>query len=272
MQTFLPYPGFARSAEVLDQARLGKQRVETLQILRALLIPDYGWRQHPAVRMWMGHTPALTQYGLAMVDEWTGRGHADTTRRLIREFTPGLTPRTTVPMPRWLGDPDVHRSHQSNLILKSPGDYKARFPGVPEDLPYLWPEPDEVILPAEPPGGIWVWRARSAGAWDRLTMPSAPPNGRSTAKWKRQLDAFTGTLVAGDAVAVTDAAGELFRTGTAGPLAADDGGAVFRRFHPDGELLRSDFDNPALLQDPRTLFRVPGPSEGPRRVQAYYGD
>ncbi|WP_407659745.1 pyrimidine dimer DNA glycosylase/endonuclease V, partial [Kineococcus indalonis] len=35
MQTFLPYPGFARSAAVLDAPRLGKQRVETLQVLRA---------------------------------------------------------------------------------------------------------------------------------------------------------------------------------------------------------------------------------------------
>ncbi len=40
MQTFLPYPDFARSAAVLDPARLGKQRVETLQILRALELFD----------------------------------------------------------------------------------------------------------------------------------------------------------------------------------------------------------------------------------------
>ena len=77
MQTFLPYPDFAASARVLDQARLGKQRVETLQALRALVIPDYGWRQHPAIRMWMGYVPALTVYGLAMVSEWVSRGHAD---------------------------------------------------------------------------------------------------------------------------------------------------------------------------------------------------
>ena len=34
MQTFLPYPDFARSAAVLDRQRLGKQRVEVLQILK----------------------------------------------------------------------------------------------------------------------------------------------------------------------------------------------------------------------------------------------
>ncbi|MCD2145355.1 MSMEG_6728 family protein [Gordonia paraffinivorans] len=71
MQTFLPYPDFARSAAVLDPARLGKQRVETLQILRALELFDYGWSNHPAVGMWRGHTPALVSYGLACVGEWT---------------------------------------------------------------------------------------------------------------------------------------------------------------------------------------------------------
>ncbi|MDQ1681515.1 MAG: hypothetical protein QOH99_56, partial [Frankiaceae bacterium] len=35
MQTFLPYADFGASARVLDDRRLGKQRVETLQILRA---------------------------------------------------------------------------------------------------------------------------------------------------------------------------------------------------------------------------------------------
>ena len=54
MQTFLPYADFAETARVLDQRRLGKQRVEALQVLRALFIPGYGWRHHPVVRMWRG--------------------------------------------------------------------------------------------------------------------------------------------------------------------------------------------------------------------------
>jgi len=36
MQTFLPFPDFEESAYALDQKRLGKQRVETLQIMQAL--------------------------------------------------------------------------------------------------------------------------------------------------------------------------------------------------------------------------------------------
>ena len=63
MQTFLPYPDFARSARVLDRKRLGKQRVETLQVLRAATVPGYGWYRHPATAMWAGHVPALVAYG-----------------------------------------------------------------------------------------------------------------------------------------------------------------------------------------------------------------
>ena len=44
MQTFLPYPDFIASARVLDSKRLGKQRVEALQVLRGLIRPGYGWR------------------------------------------------------------------------------------------------------------------------------------------------------------------------------------------------------------------------------------
>ena len=36
MQTFLPYPSFTRSAAVRDDRRLGQQRVESLQVVRAL--------------------------------------------------------------------------------------------------------------------------------------------------------------------------------------------------------------------------------------------
>ena len=38
MQTFLPYENFAASAAVLDNKRLGKQRVETLQVIKAQLL------------------------------------------------------------------------------------------------------------------------------------------------------------------------------------------------------------------------------------------
>src|SRR3954451_3124967 len=79
MQTFLPYAGFTASAEVLDPKRLGKQRVETLQVLRGLTLPTYGWRHHPAVKMWRGYEEALGRYALDVAEVWTGTGRADTT-------------------------------------------------------------------------------------------------------------------------------------------------------------------------------------------------
>ncbi|MQS10481.1 MSMEG_6728 family protein, partial [Streptomyces alkaliphilus] len=78
MQTFLPVPDFAASAALLDQRRLGKQRVETIQVLRALTVPGYGWRRHPAVRMWRGYEEALVRYGLEMCRTWVAGGRKDT--------------------------------------------------------------------------------------------------------------------------------------------------------------------------------------------------
>ena len=81
MQTFLPVADFADSARLLDSPRLGKQRVETLQILRAIELPDYGWANHPAVLMWRGRTPALVSYGLAMARIWRDAGSPTPPRR-----------------------------------------------------------------------------------------------------------------------------------------------------------------------------------------------
>src|SRR5690242_16587249 len=84
MQTFLPYPGFAASAGVLDARRLGKQRSETIQVLRALTVPGYGWRHHPAAAMWAGYEEAVVRYGLEVCDVWCGLGRADTCATTLR--------------------------------------------------------------------------------------------------------------------------------------------------------------------------------------------
>lgn len=149
MQTFLPYPDFRRTAEVLDTRRLGKQRVEVIQVVRALTVPGYAWKNHPAVLMWKGHEEALAAYGDAIVEAWTARGFADTCQETIRRDarTAGVAipPRSQAELaaagalPFWLGDDAFHRSHQSALIRKDPDWYGPRFPGVPDDLPYVWP-------------------------------------------------------------------------------------------------------------------------------------
>ncbi|HVM41148.1 MAG TPA: MSMEG_6728 family protein [Acidimicrobiia bacterium] len=151
MQTFLPSDDFAESARVLDSRRLGKQRVEALQIFRAITRPQYGWRNHPAVRMWRRYEEALVAYGLAICDEWVSRGHGDTVRGKLLEEWAAWSGESTVRsqealaaagrLPPWLGNPDFHRSHQSALLRKDRDAYAAHFPTVPDDLPYHWPAP-----------------------------------------------------------------------------------------------------------------------------------
>ncbi|WP_374118855.1 MSMEG_6728 family protein [Allokutzneria sp. A3M-2-11 16] len=146
MQTFLPHADFAASAAVLDDRRLGKQRVEALQILRALVWPEYGWKRHPAVTMWRGFTRALVGYGVEMCREWGARGHADSTVDSLLEFSGGEVPDQgelidAGAVPPWLGDEAVHLSHRSALVRKAPEHYRRFFPDVPDDLPYAWPKP-----------------------------------------------------------------------------------------------------------------------------------
>ncbi len=160
MQTFLPYSDFTRSAAVLDQARLGKQRVEALQVLRGLTVPGYGWRHHPAVRMWIGYEEALVRYGLDVCAMWVAEGRADTcATTLVTDFglyRPGATVRVQEDLagdgelPPWLGDPAFHLSHRSALVRKAPEVYLPVFPDVPDDLPYLWPASDRVSSQREP--------------------------------------------------------------------------------------------------------------------------
>ena len=77
MQTFLPFPSFEESAASLDYRRLGKQRLEAWQILKALRGEARGWAGHPAVRMWRGHEASLARYGIAVCREWVSRSYAD---------------------------------------------------------------------------------------------------------------------------------------------------------------------------------------------------
>ncbi len=134
MQTFLPLPDFAATAEVLDDVRLGKQRVEAYQIVRTLDGVTQGWRHHPAVKMWRGYEGALVRYGLAVCIEWTRRGRLDTVHdKLLAHRRPRMK------LPPWFGDEALHASHRSNLLRKDPVWY-GKFGWVePPDLPYVWP-------------------------------------------------------------------------------------------------------------------------------------
>lgn len=136
MQTFLPYPSFALSADCLDYKRLGKQRVETKQILSAMNSSG-GWSNHPATRMWCGYRNALLLYGLEICRSWRAMGYNDS---LLPEFEQQLDDiNWEIQFPHWLGDPEFHRSHQSNLLRKLPEHYGQFGWRVADNLPYIWP-------------------------------------------------------------------------------------------------------------------------------------
>lgn len=138
MQTFLPFPSFVESAKVLDYRRLGKQRVEVLQILTALYGGSKGWVNHPCTKMWKGHEFQLISYGIAICQEWIQRGYKDTCADKIATFYIEGMDRS---FPEWLGFEPLHLSHKSNLIRKMPEYYKNYFPNVRDDIPYIWHKP-----------------------------------------------------------------------------------------------------------------------------------
>lgn len=144
MQTFLPLPAFTGCARALDDRRLGKQRGEALQLLRALVWPGYGWRHHPATVMWRGFVPALVGYGAAVCREGRRRGRADAVLPALLEFSGGTVPEErwlydNDLLPPWFGEESPHRSHRAVLVRKDPAHYRPLFPGAPADLTPTWP-------------------------------------------------------------------------------------------------------------------------------------
>jgi hypothetical protein len=146
MQTFLPFSDFSRTANVLDMRRLGKQRVETLQILQALhnTTGKNSWITHPATQMWKGFENCLVQYGLAICREWILRGYKDTCLEKISKFNNG----ESIP-PNWLGNEKFHSVHRGILLDKNYEWYKQfnwedpRLSRINNSYPYYWPTKDK---------------------------------------------------------------------------------------------------------------------------------
>lgn len=121
MQVFLPYPEFDKSAQVLDNQRLNKQKVETLQIFNTIIGNSEGWKNHPAVRSWKGFPESLWNYGYAIEHECLSRNidvHVFFTK----------TKYTLHVLPPWFYDDrllKVNLSHRSRLLFKGRVDAVA---------------------------------------------------------------------------------------------------------------------------------------------------
>lgn len=136
MQTFLAFSGYQRSARALDTQRLKNQRNECWTILSTVRGVSTAWQYHPAVKQWLGYAASLQAYALAICHECDYRGIADHKGKRAQFEALDLGPTVHPP---WLGNSEFHLSHQSNLIRKLPEHYAPLFPGVPDNLPYVWP-------------------------------------------------------------------------------------------------------------------------------------
>ena len=140
MQTFLPYPNFVASAMVLDRQRLGKQRVEAMQLVNAIekqkgTTSKVAWANHPAALMWTHHIVALQFYHDCIVREWIRRGYNNN----MTLYCPAGTHYPWF-QPAWLGDEAVHSSHRSALLFKDP-EWYGQFGWTEEPkYDYTWPK------------------------------------------------------------------------------------------------------------------------------------
>jgi hypothetical protein len=135
MQVFLPYQDFKLSLRCLDYKRLGKQRVECKQIIQVLDGTSVAWRNHPAVKMWMGYRNALVEYHNYCIDEWINRGYYNSMLHIKLNSA-------TIDYPWWLGNDDFHRAMRARLIEKNRDHYLPLFPHD-ENFnggKYFWPD------------------------------------------------------------------------------------------------------------------------------------
>jgi Pyrimidine dimer DNA glycosylase len=129
MQTYLPYPDFVKSAEVLDTKRLGKQIKDCVTILDTLHeVSDLHLYNNPLVRMWKFYEYRLSQFGLTCCQEWYERNEID------HELLPKIHQHETwaegetTEYPIWWGDVDLHLQYRRLLIGENSGFYQPMWP------------------------------------------------------------------------------------------------------------------------------------------------
>jgi len=136
MQTFMPIANYKQTAICLDNKRLGKQRVECYQLVRAIEGKTKGWKNHPAARMWRKNIGSLIDYAIFVCEEWRERGFKDTMLQRFLEFKKSYEDNS---FPEWFGDDRFHSSHRSNLLRKNSDFYKKFNWKETDDIPYYWP-------------------------------------------------------------------------------------------------------------------------------------
>lgn len=115
---FVLHPDVNVNASLLDDTRLGKQRLEARQIIKILEAPIHqkmSWRNHPITRSWIGYVDYLKHYYNAILLEWLRRGKNNT---LSFYEVPEI-----IIEPHWWDIKEIRYTHQANLYLKMPHHY-----------------------------------------------------------------------------------------------------------------------------------------------------
>lgn len=147
--TFLPYPDIETSLMTLDKRRLGKQRVEAAQILKALNKETKGWVNHPATLMWVGYEFLLKHYYNESLRIWELRGGKNNLLKQISLSDEETERLTRNDKPWWWGFEPFHESHKAALLRKDNEYYKLILSVTQTyfELGYVWPHKHNLQTP-----------------------------------------------------------------------------------------------------------------------------
>jgi hypothetical protein len=153
MQVFLPEPDFDYNARQLDTKRLVKQLLEGRQIMTILVGENKStaWTNHPAVKMFDGHSMALYTYLAAIRKEMQRREYKweKNWYEIQRMVSDGIG---ETGLPNWmLNDDAFYRvivTHRGRLYEKAPELYSQyrteyemyqEYVCCPGKCTYYWP-------------------------------------------------------------------------------------------------------------------------------------
>lgn len=119
VQTFILSDDIKIIFKLLDDRRLGKQRVEAHQIINIIEQNNsnkkIAWQNHPAVLMWKNNVDYLKYYFNLCVTEWIARGKNNNYQLYDLPLN--------IEEPSWWGFKPLIYSHQANLYIKNPWYY-----------------------------------------------------------------------------------------------------------------------------------------------------
>lgn len=122
---FIPLSDPIEIAKILDDKRLGKQRVEAKQIITIITgeAKSLAWSHHPAVLMWKDYPNELKYYYNCIVLEWVHRGYINN----MPLFATSKQNRTPPRMPWFMYCKPVLLSYQASLLRKNYSHYHKYF-------------------------------------------------------------------------------------------------------------------------------------------------